>query len=109
MSDAEVVLDICTPEGRTWLARITGPDPQHRVARDFLRADDWATSRSGRTGSATYLLGPGIYERHEGRRRLRGNNGFFRITTAGEVVQLESARAALAALAGQPAGQEAAQ
>lgn len=95
---AEVILDICTPEGKTWMARITGPDARWGVARQFLNPVDKNTSRSGRTGMATYLLEPGVYERREGRNRLRGNNGFFRVTDDGEIVDLDSAKAALAAL-----------
>jgi hypothetical protein len=97
---AEIVLDVCTPEGRTWLARITGPDDTFGVARDFVRATERNTSRSGMTGQATYVVGPGVYERREGRRRLAGNNGFFRVTEDGDVVDLPDAKAALAAVQG---------
>jgi hypothetical protein len=94
----EIILDICTPEGKTWLARITGPDERWGVAREFLRPVSKNTSRSGRTGSVTYEAGPGVYERREGRNRLRGGNGFFRITADEEVVDLASAGEALKAL-----------
>lgn len=94
----EIVLDICTPEGKTWLARITGPDPRWGVTREFIRAAERSTSKSGKTGFATYLVGPGVYERHEGRRNLRGYNGFFRVTEQGAVEPLGSAEAALKAL-----------
>jgi len=97
---AEIVLDICTPEGKTWLARITGPDPRFGVAREFIRAASRNTSRSGKTGQAVYLIGPGVYERHEGRRRLSGENGFFRVTETGETEPLGSAAEALHALEG---------
>lgn len=95
---AEIVLDICTPEGKTWLAEITGPDSRYGVARRFLRAAERSTSRSGRTGQETYVVGPGVYERREGRRSLAGNNGFFRVTQAGETEDLAGAKAALNAL-----------
>lgn len=101
MSAIEIVLDICTPEGKTWLARVTGTDSQFGLARQFLHAAERSTSRSGRTGQATYLAGPGVYERHEGRRSLRHQNGFFRVTEEGEVVPLDSAKDAVAAAAGE--------
>lgn len=97
-AETEIVLDICTPEGKTWLAEITGPDARWGVARQFVRAAERSTSRSGQTGQAVYLVGPGVYERHEGRRNLSGNNGFFRITEGGGVQDLPSAKAALEAL-----------
>lgn len=99
MAAAEIILDICTPEGKTWLARITGPDPHYGVAREFIRAASRSTSRSGRTGHAVYLVSPGVYERHEARRRLQGGNGFFRVAADGAVEPLSSAKAALAAVA----------
>jgi len=102
MITAEIVLDVCTPEGKTWLARITGPDPQFGVARQFLRAAERNTSRSGRTGTLTYVAGPGVYERREGRHSLKHQNGFFRVTGDGAVEQLASAKAALDALSGTP-------
>lgn len=96
----EIVLDICTPEGKTWLARITGPDSRYGVAREFIRPVSRTTSRSGRTGQCEYLVGPGVYEQHKGRRSLRHQNGFFQVTSDGEIVPLESASAALDALDG---------
>lgn len=95
MNETEIRLDICTPEGKTWLARITGPDPRYGVAREFIRPVEQSTSRSGKTGTALYLIGPGIYERHEGRRSLRDHNGFFRVTGDGQVESLASAKAAV--------------
>lgn len=95
----EVILDICTPEGKTWLARITGSDSRFGVAREFLRATERSTSRSGRTGQETYLVGPGVYERREGRRSLSHQNGFFRVTEDGQVEDLASAADALRAVA----------
>jgi hypothetical protein len=94
----EIVLDLCTPEGKTWLARITGPDPRYGVARDFIRPVSKVTSRSGRTGRYEYLIEPGVYERHEGRRSLGHQNGFFQVTSEGEITPLDSASAALDAL-----------
>ena len=95
--NAEIVLDICTPEGKTWLARITGPDPRFGVAREFLAPVDKSTSASGRTGTATYLAAPGVYERREGRRNLARHNGFFRVTADGTIEPLDSAKAAVTA------------
>lgn len=67
---AEIVLDICTPEGKTWLARVNGLDIAYGFDRAFVRAIERNTSRSGRTGSATYAVEDGVYESNEGRRRL---------------------------------------
>jgi hypothetical protein len=99
MPETEVILDICMPEGKTWLARITGPDERWGVVRAFINPVSTSTSKSGRTGQATYLIGPGIYERHEGRRNLAGFNGFFQVTGAGQVVPLNSAAESLNVLA----------
>lgn len=60
MTTAEIILDLCTPEGKTWLAEITGPDPQYGVARQFIRAAERSTSRSGRTGTLNYVVSPGV-------------------------------------------------
>jgi hypothetical protein len=102
MATAEIILDLCTPEGKTWLAEITGPDPQYGVARRFLRAAERSTSRSGRTGTITYVAGPGVYERREGRRSLKHQDGFFRVTADGAVKPLASAKDALDALTSSP-------
>src|SRR5690554_1929736 len=67
---AEIQLDICTPEGKTWLARLDGLDESFGFDREFVRAVSRDTSRSGRTGTATYLVEDGVYESNEGRRRL---------------------------------------
>lgn len=67
----ELHLDICTPEGKTWLARLSGTDHTFGVAREFLRPVSKHTSRSGMTGTAVYALAEdGVYESNEGRRRL---------------------------------------
>jgi len=102
MTTVEIVLDVCTPEGKTWLARITGPDQRFGVAREFISPAERNTSRSGRTGTLTYVTGPGIYERREGRHSLKHRNGFFRVTADGTIEPLESAKAALDALSGTP-------
>jgi hypothetical protein len=91
----EIHLDICTPEGKTWLARITGPDARFGVNREFVNATTRDLSRSGRTGTVTYLVEPGVYERREGRRSLGHRNGFFEVTGAGEIVALASAQEAV--------------
>ncbi len=67
---ATIQLDICTPEGKTWLARVTGVGGQFGVERDFVNAVSRNTSRSGQTGTATYVVTDGIYESNEGRKRL---------------------------------------
>lgn len=99
MTEIEIRLDVCTPEGKTWLARITGPDEQWGVVREWVRPVARDTSRSGKTGVYVYLAGPGVYERHEGRHRLEGNNGFFRIDGDGTVTPLASAAEAVQAVA----------
>lgn len=65
-------LDVCTPEGKTWCAEVTGRDRSAPggLARDFMRIIERNTSRSGATGTYTYELGDGVYESNEGRRRL---------------------------------------
>ena len=69
-TSTEIHLDICTPEGKTWLARITGVGGKYGLDRDFVRAVERDTSRSGRTGTTTYLVTDGVYEANEGRRKL---------------------------------------
>lgn len=66
----EMTLDICTPEGKTWLAEITGVGGKFGLERQFVRHASKNTSRSGMTGNATYLVDDGLYQSHEGRRRL---------------------------------------
>lgn len=66
----EISLDVCTPEGKTWLAAVTGADPKFGFAREFVHAVSRDTSRSGKTGTATYVVDDGLYESNEGRRRL---------------------------------------
>jgi hypothetical protein len=95
-----ISLDVCTPEGKTWLARITGPSEQYGVERDWVRPVSRDTSRSGRTGTFAYEIGPGVYERHEGRHRLRDRNGFFELSADGTTTPLGSAGEALAAVVG---------
>jgi len=58
--------------GAGWAARITGPDEQYGLARQFLRAIGRETSRSGQTGTNAYLIdAPGVYQVH-GRRAESG-------------------------------------
>jgi hypothetical protein len=66
----ELNLDIATMEGKTWLAEITGTDAKFGLQRSFVNAVEKTTSRSGKTGTASYLVGDGVYESNEGRRRL---------------------------------------
>lgn len=65
-----IELDIATMEGKTWLAQITGLDTRMGFDRTFLRAIEKHTSKSGKTGYATYAVTDGLYESNEGRRRL---------------------------------------
>lgn len=82
-------LDVCTPEGKTWLARVTGTDNQYGLSRDFVAAAGKDTSRSGRTGTATYEVGDGFYESNEGRRRLGRR---YWLVKDGEAVEVERAQ-----------------
>jgi len=66
----EMKLDVCTPEGKTWLACITGIGGPYGFQREFVNTIARDTSRSGRTGTYTYLVTDGFYESNEGRRRL---------------------------------------
>lgn len=65
-----IALDVCTPEGKTWLARVTGTDQTFGIAREFVNAAERDTSKSGKTGTLTYVVEDGIYESNEGRKRL---------------------------------------
>jgi hypothetical protein len=89
-------LDICLPEGKTWLARITGTGGKYGVEREFINPVEKYTSRSGLTGSADYLLEDGVYQSNEGRRR-RGRRWW--IVADGEVRETDR-DTALAALTG---------
>jgi hypothetical protein len=62
-----IMLDICTPEGKTWLAEVTGTGGKFGIERDFVSAVSKNTSRSGMTGTATYIVDNGVYESNEGR------------------------------------------
>jgi hypothetical protein len=67
---ASISLDICTPEGKTWLAAVTGIGGEFGLEREFVSPIERHTSRSGATGTAVYEVGDGIYESSEGRKRL---------------------------------------
>ncbi len=75
---AKIVLDVCTPEGKTWLAEVTGLDPKFGFQRSFVNPISRDTSRSGKTGTHTYLVDDGLYEANEGRRRL--GKSYYRVT-----------------------------
>jgi hypothetical protein len=95
---ATVHLDVCTPEGKTWCARVTGHDTDQPggLAREFLTAAEANLSRSGMTGTKTYELTDGVYETNEGRRSIHPNRKFW-IVTDGRAQQVDRT-AALAAL-----------
>lgn len=82
----EIALDICTPEGKTWLAAITGTDPKFGFNREFVNAVTRNTSKSGKTGNAIYVVDDGIYESNEGRRRY--GRRYWRVA-AGAVTEIE--------------------
>lgn len=49
--------------GRAWVARITGTDPVHGMARDFLTRDASELSGTGRSGAYRWdITGPGLYQ-----------------------------------------------
>lgn len=89
---AQIVLDVCTPEGKTWLARLTGLGGQFGVQRQFQhgRSD---LSRSGKTGSITYTVTDGIYESNEGRRSLRPHQRKWWRVTGDQAAQITEADA----------------
>jgi hypothetical protein len=87
MNRATITLDVCTPEGRTWLAEVTGVDRKYGLERVFVTAADRRLSKSGKTGSIDYTVGPGLYESNEGRRRF--GRRFWRVDTDGTVHQIE--------------------
>lgn len=90
-------LDVCTPEGKTWLARITGVGGRYGVERDFVNAVSKNLSNSGKTGTITYVLDTdGIYQSNEGRRKL--GRRWWRVT--GDTVVEIDERVALAEAAG---------
>lgn len=92
----KIVLDVCTPEGKTWLAAVTGFDPKFGFEREFVNPISKDTSRSGRTGTYTYLTDDGLYEANEGRRKL--GRSYYRVAD-GEAQQI-SQDELIAALAG---------
>jgi hypothetical protein len=94
----EITLDICTPEGKTWLARITGIDPKFGLNREFVNAVERNTSRSGKTGTVTYVVEPGVYESNEGRRRY--GRRFWIVDADGTINRVERTDA-LAAIEGE--------
>ena len=51
--------------GKGWVARIVGLDPRYGFAREFCRATDRHSSRSGSTGTSAFLLDDGLYEVNE--------------------------------------------
>ena len=65
-----LLLDICKPEGKTWLAEVSGVGGKYGLQRDFTQPVERSTSKSGATGTATYIVTAGIWESHEGRKRL---------------------------------------
>jgi hypothetical protein len=94
---AKIVLNVCTPEGRTWLALLTGVGGKFGFDRDFINAASKDLSRSGKTGSMTfYITDDGIYQSNEGRKRL--GKTFYRIE--GDTVTEITEDEAVAALTG---------
>lgn len=78
-------LDVCTPEGKTWLAEITGLGGQFGFLRSFVNATESNFSRSGMTGTKTYDVSDGVYESSEGRRRY--GRRFWKVEN-GEVTEI---------------------
>lgn len=77
----------------TWLARLTGVGGKFGVEREFQngRSD---LSRSGKTGTITYIVTDGIYEANEGRKRL--GRSWYKVT--GDTVETITEDDALTAL-----------
>lgn len=48
--------------GKGWLARITGTDPKFGFAREFVHSNGGHSSRSGDTGSTSWMVEDGLYE-----------------------------------------------
>lgn len=65
----EYSLSYSTYTGKTWLAKITGRDTKYGYSREFVSGRRTA-SKSGKTGSYTYLLDEGLYEECERGERL---------------------------------------
>jgi hypothetical protein len=63
----QINLGIATYSGKTWLAELTGLDKKFGFQREFINAAERNTSRSGKTGTASYIVGAGIYESQSGR------------------------------------------
>jgi serine phosphatase RsbU (regulator of sigma subunit) len=98
---AKIELDVCTPEGKTWLARLTGLGGRFGVEREF-QAGRREVSHSGKTGTAFFTVTDGIYEAHEGRRRL--GRSWYRVT--GDTVERITEAQALAALSNPAKGSD---
>ncbi len=82
-----ISLDVCTPEGKTWLAEIVGTGGKFGIERDFINRISTNTSRSGRTGSYDYIVPDNcVLESNEGRRRLGRR---YWIVAAGSVREVE--------------------
>lgn len=80
----EIVMNHQPSGGKTWLARITGPDPKYKLKREFLTADEKRHSSSGKTGTDYWhIRQDGIFEYDEAWK----NRGFFRIE-AGEFISM---------------------
>lgn len=50
--------------GKTWMARLKSRDPKYSYTREFISGKR-DSSKSGRTGTFTYMLEPGLYEECE--------------------------------------------
>lgn len=76
--------------GKGWLARVTGTDPKFGLAREFVRAVERHSSRSGATGTSAYILGDGLYESsdRDGRSYLQVKDGVLRSIDRAELVDL---------------------
>ncbi len=84
---AQIALDVCTPEGKTWLAKVNGiSSKKYGLNRSFIDAVDRDTSRSGKTGVYLYAVRAGIYESNEGRRRY--GRRYWRVTDDGTVTEI---------------------
>lgn len=87
MTTVTITLDIATMEGKTWLAEIVGTDKKFGLQRVFVNAVQRRTSHSGKTGTAEYVVGPGLYESNEGRRRL--GRRYWKVDSDGALIPLD--------------------
>lgn len=63
---------------KPWVARITGTDAKYGLSREFYRGTR-SRSKSGKTGTITITLDPGLYNAGGGKSAIRDLGQFFLI------------------------------